>query len=165
MKQITGTITFTHSERIDIRNLISYRLYKIEEYLHQHQSQHPTTLQRMYASEHDALTKLRDALDTGKDVVLNIGPDRLPGTIPDALKDRALAHLYANHDKTIVGAYVYVFTKSGGTWDYFNRHDWTLHTDLLDEDYTYYKDCMYPTKQEYDDIDNLCTTQHPPSST
>ena len=140
----TKTIRLSHAEVLDIRNAIGYRLYKVEEYLPLHKKD--SAIHGMYTTEHAALSKLKGALDTGKDVVVLL-PHRHLST-----QDQALAYLYAQYDKTIVGAYIYVFTKNGGTWDYFNHHDWTLDTALLDEDFIYYRDSMYPEGEEYDDI-------------
>jgi len=142
------TITFTRSEMIDIRNTIGSRLYKIDEYLPQHERNSP--LQRRYITERDALNKLQDALDMGRDVTLTIGSATPTSpTSPTSPRDKVAAYLYENYDHTIVGAFIYVFNKSIGSWDFFTSPTLGLLTSLLDEDFTFYRDSMYPTNREY----------------
>jgi len=71
-----------------------------------------------------------------------------------SFKDRMLTYLYSTYPQyyRVIAKYVtaveYVDADRGleVQWEYFINEDGTLHTDLVDEDFTYYRDNMYPNQ-------------------
>jgi len=108
--------------------------------------------QERYAKEADALQKMIEVFQpyVGNDDTVTITIDVAKPEV--SFKDMMLTHLYGTYPRyyRVIEKYVtaveYVDAGRGPEvqWEYFINEDGTLHTDLVDEDFTYYRDNMYP---------------------